>query len=170
MKANANLPEVTEQNIALIKEIEERLRRKRTVAERISEVVLGGVGSFYFMLIQVAFLATWLWIDKPPFPLLGITLSITFFFLSVLILVSQAKQTRQAESWAHLDLQLSMLMEQELTECMRMLVAVCERLNLDLNRRDTELADLIQPTSVTAVAGELDRVRDEKIDPPSENG
>lgn len=170
MERSSQLPETAVQNIAVIADIERQLRRRRSRVERVSEMMSGSFGSFYFIIVQMVFLSGWFLInsggiqsiqpfDPPPFPILGLTLSIEFFFLTVFVLINQKQQIREAERWAHLDLQLSILIEQELTKSMRMLVSLCQS-NADTDTPDRELAELTQPTSVSAVANELERIRD----------
>jgi uncharacterized membrane protein len=49
--------------------------------------------------------------------------------------MTQNRMTRQANKRAHLDLQINMLAEQELTTMLRMLAGLCQRAGVKLVRR-----------------------------------
>jgi uncharacterized membrane protein len=74
--------------------------------------------------------------------------------------MSQNRQNRQADHWAHLDLQVGLLAEQETTKMLQMLQAICERLGLPDKARDRELNEMIRKTHVEMLAEELERARE----------
>jgi uncharacterized membrane protein len=78
-------------------------------------------------------------------------------FLALFILVSQNRMTRQADRRAQLDLQISMLAEQELTMILRMQQALCERLGLRVEQDSGEMQQLTQRTDVSRLVEELER-------------
>jgi uncharacterized membrane protein len=51
-------------------------------------------------------------------------------FLSIFVLLSQNRLTRQAEKRAHLDLQVNLLAEQESTIALQLLQRICEHLGI----------------------------------------
>ena len=69
--------------------------------------------------------------------------------------MTQNRQTRQADHWAHLNLQIGLLGEQETTKVLQMLKLVCDRLGLDKVASDGELKEMIGKTSVGMLAQEL---------------
>jgi hypothetical protein len=69
--------------------------------------------------------------------------------------------TRQAEKRAHLDLQVDMLAEQELTAILRMVQGLCEKQGVEVLFRDDRLEELVKETDVHTVAEALeDRLPD----------
>jgi uncharacterized membrane protein len=53
-------------------------------------------------------------------------------FLTIFVLISQNRMSRQAERPAHLDLQVGMLAEQELTMMLQMLQKLCHHAGVDV--------------------------------------
>ena len=94
-------------------------------------------------------------IDPYPFPFLALFVAVEAIFLSTFVLMTQKRQTRQADHWAHLNLQIGLLGEQETTKVLQMLKLVCDRLGLDKVAGDGELKEMVGKTSVGMLAQEL---------------
>ena len=128
-------------------------------------------GSLRFIAAQVFFIVAWIalntvgavWLqpfDPYPFPFLSLIVGIEFIFLTTFVLINQKHQMRRAEQWSHLNLQISMLTEQEVTENVKMLHMICRELNLKTPIPDQEVSDLSQNTEITALVDELEKARD----------
>ena len=108
----------------------------------------GFFGSFRFVVVRYSSWPLGLsstqngsWIqpfDPYPFPFLSLIVGIEFIFLTTGVLVNQKHQIRRADQWSHLHLQLSMLTEQEVTENMKMLRVICQKLEVEMGTRDQE--------------------------------
>ena len=72
--------------------------------------------------------------------------------LTLFVLASQVRLTQQADARTHLDLQVNLLSEQEMTVVLRMLAELCEHFKLTRTTRSHEFASLIKETDVMAVA------------------
>jgi len=116
--------------------MEEDSRRVRTRGERLADAIAALVGSWTFILIQSFLLGAWVLLnllawsrhwDPYPFILLNLALSFQSAYAAPILMISQNRQARLAERRHHLDLQVNMLAEQETTEILRMLRALCER-------------------------------------------
>ena len=64
--------------------------------------------------------------------------------------------TRQAEKRAHLDLQVGMLAEQELTALLQMQHKICQRLGIDVESARHGLKGFSDATDVHKLASELE--------------
>jgi uncharacterized membrane protein len=64
---------------------------------------------------------------------------------------------RQADKRAHLDLQVNLLAEQELTSMLKMLTGICQRLAVTVDGRDAALDQLAKDTDIHTIAAALDR-------------
>ena len=95
-----------------------------------------------------------------PFAFLSLIIGTEFIFLPTFVLLNQKYQMRREEQWSHLHLQLSMLTEQEVTRNVQMLSAISKKLGLHSGVSDEELNEMIKPTSVTALVGEIEKSRD----------
>jgi uncharacterized membrane protein len=122
----------TQFNIEAISRLEHEALDRRTATERASDLIVKLVGSIQFLLLQVVLVAAWATVNlnlvpglKPfdPFPFgsLALVVSSESVCLTIFVLISQNRMARQTEKRSHLDLQVSMLAEQELTTALQML-------------------------------------------------
>ena len=160
-------PAVLRKNIQAIAELEQRVLHQRGPAARLSDAISRSMGSAPFALIHIVWFAAWFLLnaglvsgfepfDPFPFSLLTLVVSLEAIFLSVFLLMSQNRLRRQAEKRAHLDLQVNMLAEQELTAILRMVHALCEKHGVDVPTSDDRIEELVRETDVHTVAAALE--------------
>lgn len=175
MPPDSALPPAAKKNIDAIAEVERQLLRQRSRTERVGEAVARFFGSLHFVTAHLGFIAAWVaWnagavpglrpFDPYPFGFLSLVVGVEFILLTTFVLMNQNRQMARTEQWAHLDLQLSLLAEQEGTKNMQLLQMICERLRLAEPARDREVEELAQATPVLALADEIGRVR---VSPPA---
>ena len=122
----------TQYNIEAIAKLEHDAHNRRTPTERVSDVITKLVGNTAFLLAQLVLVSGWTLVnlhvipglkafDPFPFGLLALVVSSESVFLTVFVLISQNRMARQSERRSHLDLQVGMLSEQELTTILQML-------------------------------------------------
>ena len=68
---------------------------------------------------------------------------------------SQGRMSRQSEQRAHLDLQVGMLAEQELTTILQMLQKLCQHAGVDVDASKQEIKSFSKATDVHKLASEL---------------
>ena len=157
----------TQFNIEAISRLEHEALDRRTVTERVSDSIVKLVGSIQFLLLQVVLVAAWTTINlnlvaglKPfdpfPFGILALVVSSESVCLTIFVLISQNRMARQAEKRSHLDLQVSMLAEQELTTALQMLQKLCRHLGVDVKSATQEVQGFSKNTDVHQLANELD--------------
>ena len=93
--------------------------------------------------------------DPIPFGLLTIIVSLEAIFLSIFVLISQKHMTRQADRRAHLDLQVNLLAEQEMTTVLRMLRRMCKKIGVEPEPDNPEFRDLFEKTDLHQLMSEL---------------
>jgi uncharacterized membrane protein len=158
----------TEFNIAAIAKLEEDALSKRSRTERASDAITKFAGSFLFLLLHVLFVSGWTFINsglvpglKPfdpfPFGILSVVVSSEAVFLTIFVLISQNRMARQAEKRAHLDLQVGMLAEQELTTLLQMQQKICQHLGVSVVEEKEDVKDFAKATDVHQLARELDQ-------------
>src|SRR6202043_4102861 len=156
----------TQLNIDAIVKLEHEALHRRTTAERISDAVAKFIGSVSFLMLQVLLVLTWSAINfkvipgvKPfdpfPFGILALVISSESVLLTIFVLISQNRMTRQAERRSHLDLQVGMLAEQELTAVLQMQHKICQRLGIDVESAKQALKGFSDATDVSKLATEL---------------
>lgn len=140
---------------------------RRTPTERVSDAITKFIGSTTFLLLQVLLVLSWsainlglLPITKPfdpfPFGILALVISSESVVLTIFVLISQNRTTRQAEKRSHLDLQVGMLAEQELTTLLRIQHKICQRLGIDVGSEKDELKGFSDATDIDKLASELE--------------
>ena len=159
--------EILRKNIRDIAQLEQRALRKRSAADRASDAISRAMGNAPFALFHFVWFGGWFLIngrfipgiepfDPFPFSFLTLVVSLEAIFLSVFVLMSQNHLTRQSEKRAHLDLQVNMLAEQELTAILRMVQGLCEKHGVEVLARDGRIDELVKETDVHAVAAALE--------------
>jgi uncharacterized membrane protein len=157
----------TQFNIEAISRLEHDALDRRSAIERISDAIAQFVGSVAFLLLHVLLFVIWATVNlkllpgmKPfdpfPFGILALVISSESVFLTIFVLISQNRMSRQAERRAHLDLQVGMLAEQELTTLLKMQQKICEHLGINIESAEKEVQGFSQTTDVHKLANELE--------------
>ena len=83
--------------------------------------------------------------------------SLEAIFLSAAVLMTQNRMQRQADKRAHLDLQVNLLAEQELTAILKMVTGLCARLGVQAAPTDAGVSQLLKDTDIHTIASAIDR-------------
>lgn len=156
---------IAEKNIEAIARLEKKAVLNHTLGERIAADVTRWAGSIVFIVIHVVWFSLWAaanagWLhgiepwDPFPFSFLTLVVSLEAIFLSLLVLMTQNRFTRDADKRAQLDLQINMLAEQESTATLQLLEKICQRLGIDLEADEEKY--LAKNTDVNALAKTLE--------------
>ena len=90
--------------------------------------------------------------DPYPFGLLTMAVSMEGVLLAILVLITQNRMSAQSDRRDHLDLQIDLLAEQEMTVVLRLLARISERLGLPVDEREPHDArKLMDPTDIDAL-------------------
>jgi uncharacterized membrane protein len=157
----------TKFNIEAIARLEHEALNRRSTTERASDAVAKFIGSIAFLLLQVLLVLGWSAVnlnlipgakafDPFPFGILALVISSESVLLTIFVLISQNRMTRQAERRSHLDLQVGMLSEQELTTMLQMQHKICQRLGIDVESAKHELKGFSDATDVSKLASDLE--------------
>src|SRR6202158_1845541 len=161
----ANNP--TQFNIEAIAKLEHEALYGRTPTERASDTIVKFIGSLTFLLLHALLVAAWTLINlnvipgiKPfdpfPFGILALVVSSESVFLTIFVLIRQSRMARQSERRSHLDLQVSMLSEQELTTILQMLQKLCQHMGVNVDSSKQEIRSFSKTTDVHKLASELE--------------
>jgi uncharacterized membrane protein len=164
-------PEPTARNIEAIAALEREALHHRSATDRLTDAVTSAAGTAAFVIAHAAFFTVWITLnatgevrfDPYPFNFLMLIVSLEAIFLTSMVLMTQNRMTRQADKRAHLDLQVNLLAEQELTAILQMLQALCQRAGVEVKIRDARVEQLVKETDIHQLADALDReLTDEK--------
>jgi uncharacterized membrane protein len=94
--------------------------------------------------------------DPYPFSLLGVIVAVEAVILSSFILMRQNRMMRRGERRDHLNLQVDLLAEKEITKVLQMVRAICGHLGLKNIMADNEIRELSQNTSIESLSRTLE--------------
>src|SRR3984893_15874883 len=163
----------TQYNIEAIAKLEHDALGRRTPTERVSDVMTKLVGNMGFLLAHLILISSWSLVnlhvipglkafDPFPFGVLALVVSSESVFLTIFVLISQSRMARQSERRSHLDLQVDMLSEQDLTTILQMLQKLCQRMGVNVDSSGQEVQSFSKTTDVHKLASELaDKLPDE---------
>jgi uncharacterized membrane protein len=169
------VPEPAARNIEAIAALEREALHDRTRLDRITDAVTAAAGSPFFIVGHAIAFAAWIAVnlasvrpfDPYPFGLLMLVVSLEAIFLSAAVLMTQSRMQRQADKRAHLDLQVNLLAEQELTAILQMLTAVSQRLGVAAPIRSGNVEQLLAETDIHTMAVAIERELDPATAPAS---
>ena len=154
-----------DQNIRAVGRLEQAALLKRSVAERISDRIIEVAGGGLSVLIHAIFFVSWIAantsggfrFDPFPFSLLTSLVSLEAIILTLFVLANQKRQMREADKRAHLDLQVDLLAEHEMTMVLRMLREICVNFDLTQTIKSPAFQELIKKTDVADLADRVDQ-------------
>jgi uncharacterized membrane protein len=166
MATRGTVPNATLRNIESIARMEQQYSEGRTMLDRVADRIGDFTGSFRFVVIHVLAFALWFLIntghffgvrrfDPYPFVLLSMTVSVEAVLLSTFVLMKQNRMSRKDEHRDHLNLQIDLLAEKEITKILQMQRLICQRLGIEEALADSEAEEMSRTTSVDQVASEL---------------
>jgi uncharacterized membrane protein len=136
-----------------------------TLSDRVSAAISRWVGSLSFIAAHVIWFVVWAvwnlglipWLrpfDPFPFGLLTMAVSLEGVLVATFVLITQNWMNRQAERRAHLDLQVNILAEQEMTLMLRILRDIAAKVGTAEQPRDQ--VKQYEEVDVHQLASELD--------------
>jgi uncharacterized membrane protein len=151
-------------NIEEVAKLEENFVKNRSLAEKVADGIGGFFGSATFVLLHAVVYGMWILInlklapgirvfDPFPFLLLSVVVSIEAIFLSTFVLMKQNRMSRRADQRNHLDLQINLLAEREMTVVLQLLRQISVRLGVPVAGEHIE--DLSAETSVAELARQI---------------
>jgi uncharacterized membrane protein len=151
---------------SIVKQEEEELER-RSGSERFADDVGLFAGSLTFVVLHLVLLIAWLLVnnrvirgvrpfDPYPYSLLAMIVAVEAVILSSFILMRQNRMMRRGERRDHLNLQVDLLAEKEITKVLQMVRAICGHLGLQDIMADKEIRDLSQTTSIESLSQTLE--------------
>ena len=151
-------------NIAAVAKLERESRARKSSFDRVIDAVRAWAGSPMFIVVHVAWIGSWIVFnvegrafDPYPFSFLNMTLAVEAIILSSFVLMAQDRMTTDADRRDHLNLQIDLLAEQELTAILNVVVAIAERAGIDVTAEVPEIDRLRARTDVNKLATTVER-------------
>lgn len=159
----ASAMDLLARNVKEIDDLEKASRRAGGWAEHFGDRMADFAGTMRFVVLHVVFFAAWIALnlgiivgvapfDPFPFTFLTFCVSLEAILLTAIVLISQKRLGRLADERAHIDLQINLLAEQESTETLRLLRALCAHHRVAIDGGETQGAALAADTKPSAIA------------------
>ena len=154
----------TLENVRAVADLERQAFHRRSPLERLTDAVTQAAGSGTFIAAHVLWFGGW-WLlnrrpnalDPFPYSLLNVLVSLEAIVLTSFVLMTQNRMTHQADKRAHLDLQVNLLAEQELTAILQMVYALCQNAGTGVRVNDLRVQQLLKETDVVRLAVTLEK-------------
>ncbi len=151
-------------NVQAIADLERKILDERTHVNRLSEFATRIAGSPAFIVTHLVLVAGWFVLnstrfafDRNPFNLLNLILALEAIVLTSIVLIAQGDSRRIADMRAHLDLQVNILAEQELTAILGLLNQICDRVGIDPTEAEPDVEQLAKDTDVKTIATVIEK-------------
>jgi uncharacterized membrane protein len=166
--SNGALPNPTADNIRAIIDLERKALAESSWSARVCNAISRFVGTLWFVLCHVVVFAGWaLWnalappalrFDPYPYGLLTFIVSLEGVLIATFVLITQNRMAVQSDRRDHLNLQVDLLAEQEMTLMLRMLRRIAERLGIDAETEENARAQKLgEETNVYELMQELEK-------------
>lgn len=120
---------------------------EKTPIDSVADFFTNFFGSFWFLITNAVFFIGWIVLNTPefgfipfdpyPFGLLTMAVSLEAIFLSILVLMSQNRQSRMSDIRQRVNFEVDVRAEAEVTKVLKMLAEIQE--HLGIQKKDPEL-------------------------------
>lgn len=165
----ASTESTLDENVQAIKRWERAILVARSTAERVSDWVAATAGGSSVLMLHVIWFAAWIVVndglirglrpfDPFPFPFLTLTVSLEAIFLALFVLASQNRLARQADKRSHLDLQIDLLAEREMTVVLQLLQDIAGHMGVRSSVTPEQVRDLMQKTDLGRLTSRMEEL------------
>lgn len=152
-----------------IKSLEAEELRKRSLTIVIADWLTTSFGSIAFLLFNILIFTFWILanlgripgipvFDPYPFILLTMVVSLEAIILSIIVLMSQNRQSHVSTIREELDMQVNLISEREITKILYLLTLVLKKDGIKFE--DPELSEMIKQTDISYIERQLkDQIR-----------
>lgn len=156
---------VVGKNICDIVKMRAEEDRKKSLQERLADLLTVFSGSMVFVYVHAVWFGFWIlfnigWFgnkafDPFPFSLLTLIVSLEAIFLSTFVLISQNHASAVADKRADLDLQINLLAEHEVTQLLTLMDAIADHLGIE-REKGKDVEELKKDIGTKQVLDELE--------------
>src|SRR6476661_8542578 len=175
---NPDRSSALEENVQAIKRWESAILLARSQAEQVSDWIVSTAGSGPVLVLHVVWFGAWVILnagaihglrpfDPFPYPFLTMAVSLEAIFLALFVLASQNRLARQADKRSHLDLQIDLLAEREMTAVLQLLQDIAAHLNVKATITPEQLRDLVKKTDIHTLAEKVEDFPDVATNAPA---
>ena len=149
----------------IIQSFEAKELKKRSWSVRLADDLTSVFGSFLFLSLNVLFFILWILantgnlagvtpFDTFPFPLMTTIVSLEAIILTLIVLMSQNRQSFISSLREEVDMQVNIASEREITKILQLLVKIVEKQGIKLN--DKEINEMLKEIEVSYIERKLE--------------
>lgn len=130
--------------------------KKRPFVIKIADYLTSVFGSLTFLLFNVVLFTFWLLgnFDPFPYPILTMIVSLEAIFLSIIVLMSQNRQSHVSTIREEMDMQVNLISEREITKILQILTKLAEKQGIKFE--DKELTEMLKEIEVSYIERKLE--------------
>ena len=159
----------------IIQSFEAKELKKRSWSVRIADDLTSIFGSFSFLTFNFLFFVFWILmntgkivglpiLDPFPFPLMTTIVSLEAIILTLIVLMSQNRQSFISNLREEIDMQVNITSEREITKILQVIVKIAEKQGIKLN--DSDLNEMLKEIEVSYLERKLaEQLEDKKTNP-----
>jgi uncharacterized membrane protein len=140
-----------------IESFEAHANSDRTLSEKIADLMTSRLGSMGFLVVNLVWFSSWIFIntgnipglsifDPFPFGLLTMIVSLEAIFLAIIVLISQNRAAKIDDLRDEIDLHINTIAEEEITKTIEMLILLLKKNDIDVSN-DPEIKQMLEPTN-----------------------
>lgn len=140
--------------------------KKRTIVEIVTDFLTEKFGSSTFLFINILWFAIWIPVnlnlvpgvkafDPFPFGLLTMIVSLEAIVLSIIVLISQNRESKVANLREELHLQIETIIEREITKLVNMQIMLMRKNGFSV-KSDPDFDELTQPINTKKITQKLE--------------
>ena len=156
-----------DENLRAVSQWEAAALERRSTVQQFCDRITARIGTGVVLVSHLAWFTGWLAIntglvpavapfDPFPFPLLTMIVSLEAIFLALFVLISQNRLAHQADTRSHLDLQIDLLAEREMTAAIQLLWDLTAHFGIKVSLTPEQIADLAKHTDIAGLVSRLD--------------
>jgi uncharacterized membrane protein len=162
------MAKVVERNVNALLRRKKQESNKRSVQEKIVDSITEFISTMYSVYFHLALFGIWiLWNTgafhlKPfdrSFIILATFAAVEAIFLTTFVLIGQKRINIQADKWAELDLQVSLLTEHEVTRMLNLIMAIAKKMDIG-EADDQEIEELSKDIHPDKVLDTMEKASD----------
>lgn len=155
----------------VVQSFEAKELKKRSWSVRLADDLTSTFGSFSFLTFNTLFFVFWIMmntgkipgisiLDHFPFPLMTTIVSLEAIILTLIVLMSQNRQSFISNLREEIDMQVNIASEREITKILQILVKVADKQGIKLD--DKDLAEMLKNIEVSYLERKLEEQLSEK--------
>lgn len=150
----------------VVQSFEAKELKKRPFIVKIADRLTNFFGSITFLILNLVFFISWILFnthDQFPYPMLTTIVSLEAIFLTIVVLISQQKQSHIATIREELDMQVNKYSEREITKILNLLKLIATKQGIKLD--DKELDEMLNELQLSYIEKKLEEQLNENKKP-----